>query len=290
MRPLPNPLVSHGLAVAEVRDPEDPRLVDYLGLTDVARRSRVEPRRGLFIAEGEVVLRRVLDAGLTLRSVLVSAPRVEQVAALLATHPAAPQAAIYVGSSPVLAAVTGFTVHRGVLAAVDRPPPATVAAVVAAGPRLLVLEGLNNPTNVGAVFRSAAALGIDGVLLDPTCYDPLYRRAVRVSMGAVLAVPWARCPDWPADLTRLVETGLTLVALTPREGAPDLETVLAGAPPPLAMLLGAEGPGLSAAALTTVSQAGGRPARIPQLAGVDSLNAAAAAAIACYLLGRRRGG
>lgn len=287
MRPLPNPPVSHGQAVVEVRDPEDPRLVDYLGLTDVARRSRVEPRRGLFIAEGEVVLRRVLEVGLTLRSVLVSAPRREQVAALLAAHPAAPRTVIYVGSAPVLAAVTGFTVHRGVLAAVDRPAPASVAAVAASGPRLLVLEGLNNPTNVGAVFRSAAALGIDGVLLDPTCYDPLYRRAVRVSMGAVLGVPWARCADWPADLARLGEAGTTLVALTPRRSAPDLETVLAAAPAPLAMLLGAEGPGLSAAALATVSGAGGRAARIPQLAGVDSLNAAAAAAIACYVLGRR---
>ncbi|HYT25574.1 MAG TPA: RNA methyltransferase, partial [Actinomycetota bacterium] len=187
-------------------------------------------------------------------------------------------------SPAVLEAVTGFHVHRGALASVARPPLPDAPTLLAGACRLAVLEDVNNPTNLGALFRSAAALGMGGVLLSPGCADPLYRRAVRVSMGEVLAVPYARLAPWPAALAEVRAAGFELLALTPAAGAEPLDRVEVGPRDRVAVLLGAEGPGLTPAALA----AAGRAVRIPMAAGVDSLNVAAAAAVAFWVLGRRR--
>ncbi len=259
------------IAIAAV---SDPRLDDYRQLTDVALRRRLEPAGGMFIAEGEVVFRRAVAAGYAVRSVL-ALPRY---AADL--EPLGGGAPVFCGGPDVLAAIAGFDVHRGVLAVMERRPLPEAETLLRAGTRLLVLEDLNNPTNVGAVFRCAAALGMDAVLLSPRCADPLYRRAVRVSMGAVLAVPYARLGDWPAELAGVRAAGFQVLALTPDPQA----TALAAPGSPtarLALMLGAEGPGLSAAARRGASCA----VRIPMAPGVDSLNVAAAAAIACFLVG-----
>jgi tRNA G18 (ribose-2'-O)-methylase SpoU len=260
-----------------VDDPADPRLADYLGLTDTARRTRVEPAAGLFIAEGEPVIRRAVRAGYRLRSLLLAPALVDRLADV------AEGVAAYVASPAVLEAITGFHVHRGALASVARRPLPDPADLVAGAARLAVLEDLASPTNLGAAFRSAAALGMDGVLLSPSCADPLYRRAVRVSMGQVLTVPYARLEPWPAGLDRLREAGFELWALTPAADALPLDRVEAGPPDRVAVLLGAEGPGLSAAALAAAD----RRVRIPMARGADSLNVAAAAAVAFWVLGRR---
>lgn len=268
-----------------VTDPADPRVADYVGLTDVARRHRVEPAaaggRGLFVAEGELVIRRAAAAGCEVRSLLLAERRYDVLAPRLAGVPG-PR---LVAGDALLAAVTGFHVHRGALAAFLRPPERAVADVLRTARRVLVLEGLTNTTNVGAVFRSAAALGMDAVLLDPRCGDPLYRRAVRVSMGEVFAVPWARVTPWPDGLGALRDAGYVTVALTPAAAAEPLPVLAADPPARLAVLLGEEGPGLSGAALAAAD----RRVAIPMAAGVDSLNVAAAAAVACYALGRAAG-
>jgi tRNA G18 (ribose-2'-O)-methylase SpoU len=253
----------------------DPRLDDYRRLTDVALRQRQEPAHGLFIAEGEWVVRRAVAGGYQVRSMLLLDRYVADL------EPLAGGAPVFTGPPDVLAAITGFDVHRGVLAAMGRRPLAEPAALLSASHRLLILEDVNNPTNAGAVFRCAAALGIDAVLLSPRCADPLYRRAVRVSMGAVLAVPYARLPDWPAQLADVRRAGYRLLALTPDPTARPL-TAPPSAQERVALLLGAEGPGLTALARAQADLA----VRIPMAAGVESLNVAAAAAIGCFLVGR----
>ncbi|MCK9893353.1 RNA methyltransferase [Frankia sp. AgB32] len=267
-----------------IDDAADPRVDDFVALTDVALRRRREPADGLFIAEGERVIVRALRAGYRPRSVLVAPARL---AAVPAGLPA--DVPIYVAGADVLAAITGFEVHRGALASMCRRPPRTAADLLATARRILICEDIVSHTNLGAIFRSAAGLGMDAVLLSPRCADPLYRRSVRVSMGEVFAVPYARLDPWPAALDDLPAAGFTVLALTPAADADDLASfaarVDAGAGPParVALLLGTEGPGLSAAA----QSAAGARVRIPMAHGVDSLNVAATAAIACYLLGRR---
>lgn len=253
---------------------EDHRLEDYRSLTDVALRRKVEPEHGLFIAEGEKVLRRAVDAGYEVRSVLVAAARAELIEGLPGIH--------YVADYDVMEAVTGFHVHRGVLAALARPAPLSVHDVAARAQRLMVLEELSSTTNLGAVFRSAAALGIDGIILAPTCGDPLYRRSVRVSMGQVFAIPYARCESWPGGLALLCDAGWRVLALTPRADATAIDELQIAPGDRLALLLGAEGPGLSEQALSVA----GELVRIPMAQGVDSLNVAAAAAVAAYALRR----
>ncbi len=269
-------------------DPADPRLVDYRDLTDTALRRRVEPEGGLFIAEGEKVVRRVLRAGYRLRSLLLAENRVDPVGALV-EDVVADGVPVFVAAAPVLQTLTGFHVHRGVLAAVHRPREHGLDEVLAGVDgrppphRVCVLEELSNPTNLGAVFRSAAALGMDAVLLAPTCGDPLYRRSVRVSMGEVFALPYGRVEPWPAGLSRLIEHGFRLLALTPAEGSERLDELSLGADEKAAVLFGAEGPGLSDAALAAADTR----VRIPMAAEVDSLNVAAAAAVTFWVLGRR---
>ncbi|PZS32251.1 MAG: rRNA methyltransferase [Pseudonocardiales bacterium] len=263
----------------DITDPDDPRVGDYLCLTDVDLRTKFEPPRGLFIAEGELVIRRAVRAGYRLRSVLLSPAWLRSLPRLGLP----PDTPLYVAGAAVLEAITGFRVHRGALASVHRRPLPPPTALLSVARRVAVLEDVNTHTNVGAIFRCAAALGMDAVLLSPSCADPLYRRAVRVSMGEVFAVPYARLESWPADLDLLREAQFRLLALTPDPAATALDDAGLSATGPAALLLGAEGPGLSPAALGRVDQR----VRIPMSAGVDSLNVAAAAAVAFYVLGRR---
>jgi tRNA G18 (ribose-2'-O)-methylase SpoU len=263
----------------DVDDAADPRLSDYAGLTDVELRMRLEPEHGLFVAEGELVIRRALAAGYRLRSVLLTPHRLSTLGDALADV----DAPVYVGSLATLRAVTGFHVHRGALAAVDRRPLLRAEKVTATARRLVVLEDVNNHTNLGAIFRSAAALGTEGVLLSPGCVDPLYRRSVRVSMGSVFALPYARLEPWPDGLRALTAGGCRTLALTLAPGAVPLSDVTVGAEERVAVVLGAEGSGLSEPAVAASSQS----VRIPMSAGVDSLNVAAAAAVAFWALGRR---
>ncbi|MDP9240504.1 MAG: RNA methyltransferase [Actinomycetota bacterium] len=267
------------MPVIDITDPADPRVADYLCLTDVDLRTKLEPPQGLFIAEGELVIRRAVRAGYAPRSVLVSPAWLRSLPAL--DLPA--DTPVYLAGAGVLEAITGFRVHRGALASVHRRPLPSAEELLAVSRRVAVLEDVNTHTNVGAIFRCAAALGMDAVLLSPSCADPLYRRSVRVSMGEVFAVPYARLATWPADLDLLGTAGFRLLALTPDPAALALDEVRLTATDRAALLLGAEGPGLSPAAMGRVEQA----VRIPMSAGVDSLNVAAAAAVAFYVLGRR---
>jgi tRNA G18 (ribose-2'-O)-methylase SpoU len=258
--------------VEEITDPDDPRLADYRALTDVELRTRFEPPHGLFIAEGELVLRRAVRAGYRPRSLLVDAKRVEQIADVGAGVP------MYAADQDVLRRLTGFHVHRGVLASFHRVPLRSAADVLAGARRVAILEDVNNHTNIGAVFRGAAALGMDAVLLSPTCADPLYRRSVRVSMGEVFAVPYARLEPWPDALTQVRRAGYTLVALTPAPDAVPIQELSAAQRQRPALLLGAEGAGLTEAAMALADVR----AIIPMRRGVDSLNVAAAAAVAFW--------
>jgi tRNA G18 (ribose-2'-O)-methylase SpoU len=253
-----------------VTDVDDPRLADYRSLTDVALRRRTEPEQGLFIAEGELVIRRAVAAGYRLRSVLLSQRWLPSLAGVL------DGVEVYTGDEPLLQQVTGFHVHRGALASVERRPLPTAEAAVSGARRVAVLEDVNTHTNVGAIFRAAAALGVDAVLLSPSCADPLYRRAVRVSMGAVFAVPYARAEPWPGSLESLRDKGFRLLALSP-DGDCDVADVETGGS--IAVVLGAEGPGLSRQVLGMTESV-----RIPMAHGVDSLNVAVAAAVAFYAL------
>ncbi|MCX2970334.1 RNA methyltransferase [Streptomyces sp. TRM70308] len=263
-----------------VDDPGDPRLADYTGLTDVELRRRREPAEGLFIAEGDKVIRRALAAGHPMRSMLLSA----KWTAVMADVIAEATAPVYVVPPDVAEQVTGYHVHRGALASLGRLPLPGPGALLARARRVAVLESVNDHTNTGAIFRSAAALGMDAVLLSPDCADPLYRRSVKVSMGAVFAVPYARLEDWPGGLHTLREAGFTLLALTPDAAAAPLDEVLAARPGRAALLLGAEGSGLSERAL----RAADVRTRIPMAHGVDSLNVGAAAAVAFYALNAGR--
>ena len=263
----------------EIHDPADPRVADYVGLTDAARRMRHEPEAGFFIAEGERVVVRAAAAGYPARSLLVSPSRYAELdPALLSLG-----CPVHVASFDVLRAVTGFHVHRGVLASFGRLPVPSAAEVLALARRVVVMEEVTNHTNLGAVFRSAAGLGMDAVLLGPRSCDPLYRRAVRVSMGQVFAVPYAVLDRWPEGLGDLRDAGFRVLALTPSATATRLEDVVLGEDDRAALVLGAEGPGLTEEAMAASDER----VRIPMAAGVDSLNVAAAAAVACWALGRR---
>jgi tRNA G18 (ribose-2'-O)-methylase SpoU len=267
------------VVLTTVDGPGDPRLVEYRDLTDVRLRTTWEPPHGVFIAEGEVVIRRALAAGYRPRSMVMAPEWLERLAPLIG-EVAAP---VYSASYDVLRQLTGFHVHRGALASFDRKPLPSVPDVVTAAHRVVVLENIVSHTNLGAIFRCAAALGMDGVVLSPSCADPLYRRAVRVSMGQVLAIPYARAGQWPGTLDDLRADGYRLVALSPAASAVPLDEVDLTGEQRLAVLLGTEGPGLSEPALAKADV----KVRIPMSAGVDSLNVAAAAAITFWQLRRQ---
>lgn len=265
--------------VTWVADPDDERVRDYLRLTDVELRRVLEPREGLYLAESEKVIRRALAAGHRMRSVLMAPRWVTDLADLvdLAVGQGVP---VYVASPAVIQEMTGFHLHRGALASMHRPALPEPEEVLAGARRVAVLEDIVDHTNVGAVFRSAAALGVDAVLVTPRCADPLYRRSVRVSMGTVFQVPWTRIPDWPASLERLREAGFTVAALALSEDAVALDELAADPPERLALVLGTEGDGLSPRTVATSDVV----VRIPMAAGVDSLNVAAASAVAFWAL------
>ena len=268
------------MRVIEVSSAADERAHDYRDLTDVGLRKRREPDLGLFMAESHPVIGRAIAAGYPVRSVLTTRRWLPDVEALLLASDN-PDAPVLVADDEVVRDITGYRVHRGALAAMARLPLPSVADVLEGAHRVLVLEGIVDHTNVGAVFRSAAGLGFDAVLIDPTCADPLYRRSVRVSMGAVFSVPWTRCTPWPGTMPSMAADGWRVLALTPRRDARALSSVAAERPDRVALLLGTEGRGLTEAALATVTD----HVRIPMAADVDSLNIAAAAAVACYALG-----
>jgi len=273
-----------------VDDPTDPRLADYVQLTDVKLRTSMEAAHGLFMAEGEKVIRRAIAAGYGVRSMMVTPERLAGLADVAGTC----GGPVYVISPEVAERVTGYRVHRGALASMNRRALPTVADVLASRlgrepgwpRRIVVLEDLVDHGNVGGIFRCAAALGTDAVILSPRCADPLYRRAIKVSMGAVFAIPYARMTNWRAGLAELRAAGFSVLALTPDQSAVALDDVpMLGR---VALLLGTEGDGLSSRWLDQADY----PVCIPMSAGamalgVDSLNVVAAAAIACHGLAAR---
>jgi tRNA G18 (ribose-2'-O)-methylase SpoU len=282
------------LETIAVDDPDDPRLADYIRLTDISLRTSLEAAHGLFIAEGTKVITRAVQAGYPVRSVLVGESRARDLDAL-AGGIASGGAHVpgYVVPDAVAERLTGYRVHRGALASLLRVELPSVGAVLADARRVVVLEDLVDHGNVGAIFRCAAALGIDAVILSPRCADPLYRRSVKVSMGAVFAIPYARMTDWYDGLAGIRTAGYAVLALTPDDQATPIATALGNlpaggeSPPRVALLLGTEGDGLSSRWLHEADEA----VRIPmspgaRAAGVDSLNVVAAAAIACGLLGQ----
>jgi tRNA G18 (ribose-2'-O)-methylase SpoU len=265
--------------IVAVRDAGDERLADYVRLTDIRLRKSLESAHGLFVAEGEKVIRRALAAGYPPRSLLITERRVAAVAGLLGAC-ASPA---YVVPDLVAEQVAGFPVHRGVLASMARLPGRQVGDVLSGARRIVVLEDIVDHTNLGAIFRCAAAFGMDAVVLAPRCADPLYRRAVRVSMGAVFAIPYARMTDWYHGLAELRAAGFRLLALTPDQAAVPIGTVTAGER--AALMLGTEGDGLSSRWRHEADEAVCIPmAAEAMAAGVDSLNVVAAAAIACHAL------
>jgi tRNA G18 (ribose-2'-O)-methylase SpoU len=267
------------MTIERLTSPDDPRFADYVALTDVALRRRLEPAGGLYIAESEKVIRRALRAGHQPRSYLMAQRWLTDLADLV-EQAADDGVPVYVGEHDLIEQLTGFHLHRGALASMHRPPLPAPDDVLGAARRVIVLEDIVDHTNVGAVFRSAAALGVDAVLVTPRCADPLYRRAIRVSMGTVFQVPWTRIDPWPAGVAALREHGFTVAALALTDDAVGLDELASDPPHRLALVLGTEGDGLSAQTLGAVDLT----VRIPMAAGVDSLNVAAASAVAAWAL------
>lgn len=266
--------------IIEIADAGDARLSDYRDLTDVALRRVLEPEGGLYIAESTKVIARALAAGHRPRSVLVQEKWLPEVSELLTDEP---EAAVYVVTAEVAESLTGYAVHRGALAAMHRPVMPSVADVIADARLVVILEDIVDHTNIGAAFRSVAGLGADAVLISPRCADPLYRRSVRVSMGTVFQVPWTRITGWSDARDVLHGAGFELAALALADDAVGLAEFAANRPERVALLMGAEGDGLSRRALRTADTI----VTIPMAGGVDSLNVAAASAVAVWALAGR---
>lgn len=258
--------------IERITTAEDARLDDYLRMTDVRLRSSMEVERGLFMAESYNVIERALAAGAEPRSFLMGEKWLPRFAPQFERFPDVP---VFVGEDALLEEITGFHLHRGALAAMHRPALPSVREVLAGARTVAVLEDIVDHTNVGAMFRSAAALDVDAVLVTPRCADPLYRRSIRVSMGTVFQVPWTRLESWPAGIDLLHEEGFDVLALALSETAQSLEAVDLGPERKVAFVLGPEGHGLSATTLRSVDQ----HVIIPMSGDVDSLNVAAASAV-----------
>lgn len=273
----------------EITDPDDERVRDYFTLTDVALRTKVEPERGLYLAESEKVIRRALAAGHRPRSFLMGERWLTDLSDLVA-QAEADGVPVYYAQAGVIEAMTGFHLHRGALASMHRPPlvdPAVLLpellrrnALSQRATRVVVLENIVDHSNIGAVVRSVAALGVDAVLITPRCADPLYRRAVRVSMGTVFQIPWTRIDHLPAGLQVLRDNGFTVAAFALGDGAISLDDLAADQPDRLAVIFGTEGEGLSRLAIKDADLV----VKIPMAGGVDSLNMAAACAVAIWAL------
>ena len=263
--------------VIDITDPTDSRVDDFRDLNSVDRRPDLPSGKGLVIAEGVLVVKRMLASRYIPHACLGTDRRLGELRAEGALAGAA--APFYRVSPEVMAAVVGFHLNRGVLAAARRPPELGLAEVLGDAGTVAVLEGVNDHENLGSIFRNAAGLGVDAVVIGAGCADPLYRRAVRVSMGHVLLVPFARAADWPRDIDVLRGNGFRLLAMTPDGQARLLPEVMAGlGREKVAIAVGAEGPGLTAAVL----RAADARVRIPMSRGTDSLNVATAAALAFY--------
>jgi tRNA G18 (ribose-2'-O)-methylase SpoU len=261
--------------VRDVTDPDDPRVDDFRDLNSVDRRPDLPTGKGLVIAEGVLVVQRMLASRFTPLALLGTERRLAELKADLVGV----GAPYYRASADVMAQVVGFHLNRGVLAAARRVPEPSVAQVIDGARTVVVLEGVNDHENLGSIFRNAAGLGVDAVVFGSGCADPLYRRAVRVSMGHALLVPYARATDWPAELNLLREHEFRLLAMTPDERAQPLPTAMAAVRHQrVAVLVGAEGPGLSEKAMRACDIR----VRIPMARGTDSLNVATAAALAFY--------
>lgn len=268
---------AHPVQLIPVTSLDQPGLADYSRLTDVALRRVLEPEGGLYIAESTKVIGRALAAGHRPRSLLLQEQWVPDVAPLLQDFPEVP---VFVGEPKLLEQLTGYNLHRGALAAMHRPPLASVDEIIDGARRIVILEDIVDHTNVGAIFRSVAGLGADAVLITPRCADPLYRRSVRVSMGTVLQVPWTRLPEWEEAAPVLHRAGFHVAALALADNAVSLDDFARARHERLAIVLGAEGDGLSRQALATADTV----VTIPMLHGVDSLNVASASAVALYAL------
>jgi tRNA G18 (ribose-2'-O)-methylase SpoU len=264
-----------GVVVCDIDDPDDPRLDNFRDLNSIDRRPDLPTGKGLVIAEGVLVVQRMLASRFTPSAFLGTDRRLTELRADLAGNPAP----YYRVSAEVMAEAVGFHLNRGVLAAARREPERSVADVIDGARTVAVLEGVNDHENLGAIFRNAAGLDVDAVVFGSGCADPLYRRAVRVSMGHALLVPFARATDWPRELETLQRNGFRLLAMTPGADATTLPEAMAEVRGErVAILVGAEGPGLSHAAM----KASDRRVRIPMSRGTDSLNVATAAALAFY--------
>jgi tRNA G18 (ribose-2'-O)-methylase SpoU len=267
--------------IIPIDDPNDVRVGDFTGLNDPVRRRRLErpdgDGEGYFVVEGPLVVRRLVRSDYRLRCLLVT----ERGLRSLADDLALVDAPVYLATQAVVDAIGGFNFHRGALASADRRPLPDLTPAVGATDLVVVVEGVNDHENLGALFRNAAALGAGAVVLDPTTADPLYRRATRVSMGHVLSVPYTRAQEWPGAIARLQDLGFEVLALTPAPDADDVRHVDAGGR--RAVLVGGEGPGLSAAALAAAD----RRVRVTMADGVDSLNVATAAAVVLHHLAAR---
>jgi tRNA G18 (ribose-2'-O)-methylase SpoU len=270
------------LTVVDVDDPADPRLDDFRDLNSVDRRPDLPSGKGLVIAEGVLVVQRMLASRFAPHALLGTDRRLRE----LADDLAGVDVPYYRVTAEVMAEVVGFHLNRGVLAAARRPVELTVPEVIEDARTLAVLEGVNDHENLGSIFRNAAGLGVDAVVFGAGCADPLYRRAVRVSMGHALLVPFAKAQRWPQDLNLLRDKGFQLMAMTPDSRADTLaHAVEQRRDHRLAFLVGAEGPGLT----ETVMRACDARVRIPMSRGTDSLNVATAAALAFYERARSRG-
>lgn len=271
--------------IIEIRDFHAAELDVYARLTEAQLLNRQTPENALFIAESTVVIERALDAGCIPVSILLEKKHIEKQKELIARCGAIP---VYTSSLDVLEQLTGYKLTRGVLCAMHRPPQPSAEELCAVSGRIAVLENVMNPTNVGAIFRSAAALGMDAVLLTPACCDPLYRRSVRVSMGTVFQVPWAyigsELSDWPdSGMALLRREGFKTAAMALREDALPIDSPVLGAEEKLAVVLGTEGDGLAEETIAACDYT----VRIPMYHNVDSLNVAAASAVAFWELRSR---
>ncbi|MBR9947925.1 RNA methyltransferase [Clostridiaceae bacterium Marseille-Q4145] len=269
--------------IIEITDFAAPELDVYARLREVQLLNRQDPEQGIFIAESPRVIERALDAGCVPLSFLVEKKHLEQEARTLMER--CPESPFYTAEFDVLTQITGYKLTRGMLCAMRRPKPLSVEEVCAGTHRIAILENVVNPTNVGAIFRSAAALNMDAVLLTPDCSDPLYRRSIRVSMGTVFQIPWTYFPEdasWPEEGMKLLkESGFKTVSMALRNDSVEINDPVLHAEERLAVILGTEGEGLAS---TTIADSD-YTVKIPMSHGVDSLNVAAASAVAFWELG-----